>query len=365
MAGVGTKDQSPKNSGLQTRDFGTSLDGQPVHLFTLTNVNAMEVAITDHGATVVSIKTPDRSGIFADVVLGFDDLNGYLRNEPYFGVTVGRYANRIANGRFTLDGVEYQLAQNNDGNSLHGGLKGFDKVLWDTKGTANSEEPALELTYLSKDGEEGYPGNLIVKVQYTLTANNELRIDYMATTDKHTIINLTNHSYFNLAGEGSGDILNHLLEIDADRYTPINTRLIPTGELQAVENGPFDFRKPTAIGRRIDSEHQQLKLAGGYDHNFVLKGGGSLSFAARAIEPSSGRMLEVFTTQVGMQFYSGNFLNGMAQGKRRTEYQRRSGFCLETQHFPDSPNHPNFPSTVLKAGDAFESTTVYAFSVAR
>jgi aldose 1-epimerase len=363
MAVAGSKDQPGSNPGIQTRDFGTDLDGGAVHLYTLRNVNGMEAAITDHGATVVSLQVPDRSGQFADVVLGFDDLSGYLRSDTYFGATIGRYANRIAHGRFTLDGVEYQLPKNNGENSLHGGLKGFDKVLWAATGVG-SEQPSLELTYLSKDGEQGYPGNLSVSVRYTLTSNNELRIEYAARTEKDTILNLTNHSYFNLSGAGSGNILSHMLEIAADRYTPINSQLIPTGQLQNVENSPFDFRKPTAVGSRIDSDNEQLKRAGGYDHNFVLNGGGALSFAARVSEATSGRVLEVFTSQVGIQFYSGNFLNGTARGKRGIEYQRRSGLCLETQHFPDSPNHPNFPSTVLKAGETFESTTVYRFSAA-
>jgi aldose 1-epimerase len=363
MTATGLTDQPSSRPGIQTRDFGTDGNGRAVHLYTLRNVNAMEAAISDHGATVVSIHVPDRSGQFADVVLGFDDLNGYLRSQPYFGATIGRYANRIAHGRFTLHGVEYQLPQNNGENSLHGGLKGFDKVLW-TATSTSAEEPSLELTYLSKDGEEGYPGNLSVTVRYTLTSKDELRIEYAARTDKDTILNLTNHSYFNLSGAGSGDILSHLLEIAADRYTPIDSQLIPTGQLQNVENTPFDFRKPTTVGSRIDSDNEQLKRAGGYDHDFVLDGGGALSFAARVSEPITGRVLEVFTSQVGIQFYSGNFLNGTARGKGGVAYQRRSGLCLETQHFPDSPNHANFPSTVLKAGEEFQSTTVYRFSVA-
>jgi aldose 1-epimerase len=364
MAAAGSKNQPFSNPGLQTRDFGTNPDGRSVHLYTLRNVNAMEATITDHGATLVSLKVPDRFGDFADVVLGFDDLNGYVRSQTYFGATVGRYANRIAHGRFTLDGVEYHLAQNDGENSLHGGLKGFDRVLWGAT-DVSAEQPSLELTYLSKDGEEGYPGNLSVHVRYTLSSSDELRIEYAARTDKDTIINLTNHSYFNLSGAGSGDILGHVLEIAADRYTPINWELIPTGQLESVENSPFDFRKPTTVGSRIESDNEQLKLAGGYDHNFVLNGAGALSFAARVTEPASGRVLEVFTSQVGMQFYSGNFLNGTARGKQGVEYQRRSGLCLETQHFPDSPNHANFPSTVLKAGETFESTTVYRFSAAQ
>ena len=364
MAAAGPKDQPLSNPGLQTSDFGTDPDGRSVHLYTLRNAQGTEVAITDHGATVVSLKVPDRSGQFADVVLGFDDLGGYLGSDTYFGATIGRYANRIAHGRFILDGVEYQLPKNNGDNSLHGGLKGFDKVLWAAT-AVSSEQPSLELTYLSKDGEQGYPGNLSVHLRFTLTSNDELRIEYAARTEKDTIINLTNHSYFNLSGAGSGDILGHLLEIAADRYTPINSQLIPTGQLQEVENSPFDFRKPTAVGSRIDSDNEQLKLAGGYDHNFVLNGGGAVPFAARVSEPVSGRVLEVFTSQVGMQFYSGNFLNGTVHGKQGIAYHRRSGLCLETQHFPDSPNHPNFPSTVLNAGEAFESTTVYRFSVAQ
>jgi aldose 1-epimerase len=330
----------------------------------LANANGMEVAVANYGGTVVSVRVPDRSGRFDDIVLGFDELAGYLHDQSYFGAIVGRYANRIANGRFHLNGVEYRLALNNNGNALHGGLKGFDKVIWDVTNTSTSHEPSLELTYVSQDGEEGYPGTLRVTVRYTLTANNELRIEYAATTDKDTVLNLTNHSYFNLAGAGNGDILGHVVEVNADRYTPVNSNLIPTGELERIENGPLDFRKPKPIGERIESDNEQLRLAGGYDHNFVLnRDGDGVAFAARVTEPNSGRVLDVFTSEPGMQLYTGNFLNG-AQGKGGTAYKRRSGLCLETQHFPDSPNQSHFPSTVLRPDQRYESVTVYRFSVA-
>lgn len=364
MAATGFQNRPSMNPGLHKRDFGTDTEGRPVHLYTLTNANGMEVAIANYGGIVVSVRVPDRSGHFDDVVLGFDGLAGYLQDQPYFGAIVGRYANRIANGRFQLNGVEYGLALNNNGNSLHGGLKGFDKALWDAKDTSTSLEPSLELTYVSRDGEEGYPGTLRVTVRYTLTSNNELRIEYAANTDKDTVLNLTNHSYFNLAGAGNGDILDHVVEVNADSYTPVNSNLIPTGELKPVEHGPLDFRKPKSIGERIESDNEQLRLAGGYDHNFVLnRDGDGIVFAARVTEPNTGRVLEVFTSEPGMQLYTGNFLNAL-QGKGGTAYTRRSGLCLETQHFPNSPNQSNFPSTVLRPDQRFESVTVYRFSVA-
>jgi aldose 1-epimerase len=301
----------------------------------------------------------------ADVVLGFDHLDDYLGNDPFFGALVGRYANRIDKARFTLDGVEYKLAKNDGENSLHGGLKGFDKKAWKAR-EPSKDHPALELTYLSKDGEEGYPGNLNVKVVYTLTDSNELRIDYTATTDKNTVLNLTNHSYFNLAGQGSGDVLKHVLMINADRFTPIDAALTPTGELRSVAGTPLDFRKPTAIGARIDDDNEQLKFGKGYDHNFVLNHkGNDLTLAARVTEPQSGRVLEVLTTQPGVQLYTGNFLDGTIHGKGGKVYGRRSAFCLETQHFPDSPNQPKFPSTELKPGQTYHQTTIYKFSVAK
>jgi aldose 1-epimerase len=353
-------------AGLRKSAFGKMKDGQPVGLYTLTNTGGMEVAITNYGGIVVSIKAPDRSGKFADVVLGFDTFDAYLNNTPFFGALVGRYGNRIAKARFTLDGHEYHLAANDNGNTLHGGLKGFDKRLWNAKDVSTKEAPALELTYLSKDGEEGFPGNLSVTVTYSLTPKNELKIDYAATTDKDTVLNLTNHSYFNLAGQGEGDILSHLMMINGDRFTPVDATLIPTGELKSVAGTPLDFRKPTAIGARIDADDQQIKFGRGYDHNFVLnRKGGELILAARVTEPSSGRVLEVLTTQPGLQFYTGNFLDGTIHGKVGKVYPRRSAFCMETQRFPDSPNQPQFPTTVLKPGKHFQSTTVFRFSTVK
>jgi aldose 1-epimerase len=353
-------------AGLKKSAFGKTKDGQPVDLYTLTNAAGMEVAINNYGGVVVSIKTPDRNGKFADVVLGFDNFDGYLNNAPFFGALVGRYGNRIAKARFTLDGHEYHLAANDNGNTLHGGLKGFDKRVWKAKDVSTKEAPAVELAYLSKDGEEGYPGNLSVTVTYSLTPKNELKIDYAASTDKDTVLNLTNHSYFNLAGQGEGDILSHLMMINADRFTPVDATLIPTGELKSVAGTPLDFRKPTAIGARIDANDQQIKFGRGYDHNFVLnRKDGGLILAARVTEPSSGRVLEVFTTQPGLQFYTGNFLDGTMHGKAGKVYPRRSAFCMETQHFPDSPNHPEFPTVVLKPGEHFQSTTVFRFSTTK
>jgi len=352
-------------SGIERRTFGKMADGKTIELFTLTNSQGMRVAITNYGGIVVSIAVPDREGKPGDVVLGFDNLEGYLGKHPYFGALVGRYANRIGNARFELGGVEYKLAANNGPNSLHGGVQGFDKRAW-TAREIPGEQPALELTRLSHDGEEGYPGNLHAKVVYSLTQDNALRIDYTATTDKDTVLNLTNHSYFNLAGEGKGDILKHEMMINADRFTPIDSTLIPTGELRTVEGTPFDFRKSTPIGARIDADDEQIKFGKGYDHNFVLnRAGHGLSLAARVTDPESGRVLEVLTTQPGIQFYTGNFLDGSIPGKGGKTYGRRSAFCLETQHFPDSPNKPSFPSTVLKPGESYHQTTVYRFSVSK
>jgi aldose 1-epimerase len=348
--------------GITHRPFG-KVSGKTVQLYTLRNSNGVEAAITNYGGIVVSLKTPDRNGNFADVVLGFDSLDGYTKEHPYFGAIVGRYGNRIAKGRFTLNGVEYKLAVNNGENALHGGLKGFDKVVWTPKEISSAEGPALELTYVSKDGEEGYPGTLTATVRYTLTSDNELRLDYTATTDKDTVVNLTNHSYFNLAGQGTGDILNHEIQIFADRFTPVDEGLIPTGELKSVAGTPFDFRQPHKIGERINAKDDQIQRGKGYDHNFVLNGRmGELHPAARVTEATSGRIMEVSTTQPGVQFYTGNFLDGSVKGKGGTAYQFRWGFCLETQHFPDSPNQPKFPSTVLKPGETYKSTTIYKFS---
>jgi aldose 1-epimerase len=352
--------QAEAKSKMQKQSFGKTEDGQPVDLYILTNKNGVEAAITNYGGTVVSLKVADRNGKFEDVVLGYDNLDGYATGKAYIGATVGRYANRIAHATFTLDGTTYALAKNDGDNHLHGG---FNKRVWTAKDVSSSAGQALELTYLSKDGEEGFPGNLPVKVVYTLTDQNELRIDYTATTDKDTVLNLTNHAYFNLAGQGNGDILQQQVMIQADRFTPIDTTSIPTGELRSVKGTPFDFTNSTAIGARIDQDDQQLKLGRGYDHNWVLNNGtpGSLFLAAQAYDQHSGRVLEVLTTEPGIQLYTGNFLDGI-HGKDDKVYNRRYAFCLETQHFPDSPNHPNFPSAELKPGQHFQSTTVYKFS---
>jgi aldose 1-epimerase len=351
--------ETPK---LTKQPFGQTADAAAVDLYTLKNASGMEARITNYGGIVVSLKVPDRTGAPGDVVLGFDSLDGYLKTHPYFGALVGRYGNRIAKGRFKLNGAEYKLATNNNANALHGGLKGFDKQVWTAKELPAGN--ALELTYVSKDGEEGYPGTLTTTVTYTLTAANELRIGYSATTDKDTVANLTNHSYFNLKGAGEGDILGHQIMIDADRFTPVDSGLIPTGELKPVEGTPFDFRKPEAIGARIDAADQQIKFGSGYDHNWVLNGAaGTLRKVVEVYEPGAGRVMEVFTDQPGVQFYTGNFLDGSITGKGGKVYHKRYGFCLETQHFPDSPNQKAFPSTVLKAGERLESTTVYKFSL--
>ena len=352
--------QAEANPKMQKQSFGKTEDGQQTYLFTLTNKNGMEAAITNYGGTVVTLKVPDRNGKLDDVVLGYDKLEDYEAGKAYFGAIVGRYANRIAHAKFTLDGITYTLPKNDGDNHLHGV---FNKRVWNAKDVSSSSGQALELTYLSKDGEDGFPGNLSVKVVYTLTDQNELKIDYSATTDKDTVLNLTNHCYFNLAGQGNGDILQTQLMIRADRFTPVDATLIPTGELRSVKGTPFDFLTSTVIGARIDQDDQQLKLGHGYDHNWVLNNAtaGSLFAAAQAYEPHSGRVLEVSTTEPGLQLYTGNFLDGI-RGKGGKVYNRRYAFCLETQHFPDSPNHPQFPSTVLKPGQHFESTTVYKFS---
>ena len=343
--------------------FGKTSAGENVDLYTLRNADGIEAKITNYGGIVTSLKVPDRKGKFDDVVLGFNDLDSYLKGHPYFGALIGRYGNRIAKGRFTLNGVEYKLAVNNGENHLHGGIKGFDKVVWTGREMKTKAGPAVVLTYLSKDGEEGYPGNLRVRVVYTLTNNDELKIDYSATTDKDTVINLTHHSYFHLAGEGNGDILNHVVTINGNRFLPTDAGSIPTGELRPVAGTPFDFFKATAIGARINQDDEQLKLGNGYDHTWVINGrAGTMRLAATAYEPTSGREMQVWTTEPGMQFYTGNFLDGTLTGKSGKIYQRRFGFCFETQHFPDSPNHPLFPTTTLKKGATYKSTTIYRFS---
>jgi aldose 1-epimerase len=349
-------------AGVRRAEFGRTPDGRVVHEYTLTNRRGAEARVITYGGALVSLTAPDRRGRYADVLLGYEDLAGYLGDTKYMGVLVGRYANRIAKGHFTLEGVEYQLATNNNGNHLHGGVRGFDKVIWEARPLRAGGGAALRLTYMSHDGEEGYPGNLTVTVTYTLTDADELRIDYRATTDKTTILNLTNHAYFNLKGQGAGDILGHELRLNASRFTPADATSIPTGELRAVRGTPFDFTRLTAIGARIEQPDEQLKFGAGYDHNFVVDGrAGALRPAATAYEPTTGRVMQVLTTQPGVQLYTGNFLSG-ERGKGGATYGRRHGFCLETQHFPDSPNKPGFPSTVLRRGAVFRSTTVYKFS---
>jgi aldose 1-epimerase len=339
--------------------------GTPVEMVTLKNKSGMEVQAISYGGIITSLKVPDRAGNFADVVLGFDQSNQYFADPPppFFGAIVGRYGNRIANGVFVLDLKKYPLAKNNGPNHLHGGNKGFDKVLWTVATRETLQGSAVIFSRTSPDGEEGYPGNLAARVTYTLTEKNELIVDYHATTDKPTVVNLTQHSYFNLAGEGSGDILGHQLMLNADRYTPVDATLIPTGELAAVAGTPFDFRQPTAIGARIDQDDPQLKFGKGYDHNWVLNRKGTRAeLAARLTDPKSGRTLEISTTEPGIQFYTGNFLDGTIKGKHGHVYGLRTGLCLETQHFPDSPNHKNFPSTELRPGKAYDSRTVFTFS---
>lgn len=346
--------------------FGALPDGTPVEIFTLTNATGMEVRTIPYGAIVVSIRVPDRTNRIGDVVLGFDALDGYLNANPYFGAVVGRYGNRIAKGLFAIDGTTYHLATNNGPNHLHGGIRGFDKRLWRGEPFERGGDVGVVYALKSADGEEGYPGTLDVRVTYTLTPANELTVEYDAATDRPTVLNLTQHSYFNLAGEGIGDILGHRLSIDANRFTPVDSTLIPTGEIATVEGTPFDFRKATAVGARIDADHPQIKNGGGYDHNWVLNGSsGTLRHAARLEDPASGRTLDVSTTEPGMQFYSGNFLDGTITGKSGHVYRKRGALCLETQHFPDSPNHQNFPSTVLRPGERYRSKTVFAFGVAR
>ncbi|HXQ69888.1 MAG TPA: aldose epimerase family protein [Pyrinomonadaceae bacterium] len=352
---------------ITATSFGKTADGQNVQIYTLRNRHGMEARITNYGGIVVSLTAPGGDGKFEDVVLGYNDLDSYMNPPfPYFGAIIGRYGNRIAKGRFTLNGVEYKLAVNNGENHLHGGLKGFDKVIWGAQQRNTAAGPALLLNYVSKDGEEGYPGNLRVTVTYTLTNNNELKIQYTASTDKDTVINLTHHSYFNLAGEGNGDILDHYVMLKAQRFVPTDAGSIPTGQLKNVAGTPFDFRRRETIGHRIDQDDQQLKFGNGYDHTWVIDGrAGVLRMAASVYEATSGRIMEVWTTEPGVQFYTGNFLDGSRPGKSGKPYPRRSGFCLETQHYPDSPNRPNFPTTTLRKGATYRSTTVYRFIVPR
>src|SRR4051794_686409 len=346
--------------------FGRMPDGKAVEVYTLTNVRGMEVRAITYGAIIQAIRVPDRDGRLDDITLGYDSLQGYLTASPYFGAVVGRYANRIARGRFTLEGRTYRLAINNGPNHLHGGLKGFDKVVWEARSFQRGDTVGVTFQHTSPAGDEGYPGALRVSVSYSLTPLNELVVEYRAIADRATPVNLSQHTYFNLAGEGSGDILGHTVEINADRYTPVDSTLIPTGELVSVGGTPFDFRSPTAIGTRIDQPDPQLKYGKGYDHNFVLnREGAALVHAARVLDPRSGRTLDISTTEPGLQFYSGNFLDGTITGKAGHQYRNRSALVLETQHFPDSPNHPNFPSTILRPGKEYTSKTVFTFGVAQ
>ncbi len=359
---AGVPDAPVQKGQINQRPFGQTKDGNPVTLFTLRNNKGAEAGILNYGGLVIFLKVPDRNGHFDDVVLGYDNLADYIKDSPYFGAMIGRYGNRIAKGKFTLDGKEYSLAINNGPNALHGGIKGFDKVVWEPKVLATLDGPSLELRYTSKDGEEGYPGTLTVKATYTLTEDNALKLEFTATTDKDTVLNLTQHSYFNLAGKG--DILNHQVTIPADKFTPVDSTLIPTGELKPVDGTPFDFRTPTAIGARIGQDDEQLMFGGGYVHNWVVnKPMGQLGLMGRVYEPTTGRVLEVFSTEPGLQFYTGNFLDGKLTGKGGWAYQFRNGFCMEAQHYPDSPSQPNFPSVVLKPGEVYRNTIIFKFSV--
>ncbi|MGD8894677.1 MAG: aldose epimerase family protein [Acidobacteriota bacterium] len=349
---------------IERQAWGETSDGQTLELFTLSREGAPTVRVTSYGSYIVSILAPDRDGKMADVVLGYRDLAGYLGDTNFLGAVVGRYANRIARGEFSLGGKRYTLARNNGPNHLHGGPKGFHTKVWAPRIVSGPEGDALELTNTSPDGEEGYPGTLTATVVYSLDADGGLKLAYSATTDAETVLNLTNHAYFNLAGEGSGDILGHELQIEADSFTAVDETLIPTGEIRPVAGTPLDFREPVAIGARIDDAFPQLQAGGGYDNNYVVRGEpGELRLAARVFEPGSGRILEVLTTQPGVQLYSGNFLDGTVVGKSGRPYGKRSGFCLETQHFPDSPNHPEFPSAVLAPGERYSETTIYRFGV--
>ena len=351
---------------IERKPFGKTSAGEAVELFTLTRAGAPTIAITNYAGYIVSILAPDREGRTADVVLGYKDLAGYLGDGSHLGNLVGRYANRIGKARFTLDGKNYTLAANNGPNSLHGGPTGFGKRLWSAKLIQGKDGDALELRYVSRDGEEGYPGTLTATVVYSLREDGGLVIDYTATTDAPAVVNLTNHAYFNLAGEGEGTILDHELQLESDSFTPVDATLIPTGELRSVADTPFDFRKPVAIGARIDAKDQQIQFGGGYDHNFVVRGSaGTLRLTARVLDKKSGRVLEMHTTEPGVQFYTGNFLDGKIVGKSGKPYVKRGAFCLESQHYPDSPNRPEFPSAVLRPGQTYRQTTVYRLGVAK
>jgi aldose 1-epimerase len=371
-AAVPQPQPSRKGPTVTHATTAVKFNATPIEQYILANSHGVELQAITYGGIITSLKIPDAKGRVADVVLGFDTPQGYLSDPPppYFGAIIGRYGNRIAKGQFTLDGHTYTLAKNNGPNSLHGGDRGFDKRMWNAEGRQSADGASIVFTRTSPDGEEGYPGTLRVRVTYTLTEKNELIVEYHATTDKATPVNLTQHSYFNLAGEGSGDILGHQLMINADRYTPVDDTLIPTGDLAPVQGTPFDFRQPTAIGARIDADDPQIKKGPGYDHNWVLnrgarseaRGAAELVLAARLTDPNSGRTMEIHTTEPGLQFYSGNFLDGTITGKHGHVYGKRSALCLETQHFPDSPNHPNFPSTILRPGQSYDSKTIFTFS---
>lgn len=350
--------------GITKSLYGNTADGREVDVFTLTNSKGAEAKIINYGGTLVSLKVPDRKGNMDDVVLGYDNLNGYLNGKKYFGALIGRYGNRIGKGTFKLNGIEYHLSKNEGKNHLHGGFEGFSKKVWTANIVKSGRNECLKLSCFSKDGEEGYPGNLNVTVTYTFADDNSLRIDYYAVSDKDTVVNLTNHSYFNLSGQPSGSILNHQVMINADKFTAVDEESIPTGELRAVKGTPLDFRNLTVVGKDIDSDYEQIKFAGGFDHNFVLNVSGKTpEKAAEVYDSASGRVLEVYTTEPGVQFYTGNYLNGKDIGKGGKAYEKRSALCLETQFYPDSPNHENFPSPVLRAGQKYRQTTIYKFSV--
>lgn len=366
LAGCQRPEPSGEAPSVMRRHFGNLPDGREVYAFTLDNGRGIRLDAITYGGIIVSLETPDRAGQRGDIVLGYDDLAGYLAETPYFGAIIGRYGNRIGNAEFALDGRRYALAANNGPNHLHGGVVGFDKVLWAASPFARGDSVGVVFRYTSPDGEEGYPGALAATVTYTLTADGSLVFDYQATTDKPTPVNLTQHSYFNLAGDGARDVLDHVLTVYADSFTPVDSTLIPTGEIVPVEGTPFDFRTPTAIGARIGAADRQLEFGGGYDHNFVLsRGGDALAHAAHVYEPTTGRTLDIYTTEPGLQFYSGNFLDGSLVGKSGRVYEHRYGLCLETQHYPDSPNKPTFPSTILRPGEEYQSRTVLQFAVGR
>ena len=357
------KSASASKATIEKVSFGQTKDGKNTDLYTLTNANGLVAKITNYGGTVTQLWVPDRDGKLADILLGFDNVSDYEEKSPYFGSLIGRYGNRIGNAKFTLDGKEYKLPANDGKNTLHGGVKGFDKVVWDAEPVKNCDGVGLKLHYLSKDMEEGFPGNLDVTVTYTLTNKNQLIIDYEATTDKPTVCNLTNHNYYNLAGQGNGDILGHKLMINADTYTPVDDGLIPTGEVAPVKGTPMDFTKPKAIGARINNDDTQLKYGKGYDHDWVLnKKGSKMSLAAKVYEPTTGRVMKIYTNEPAIQFYAGNFLDGTITGKEGKVYKHRYAFCLETQHYPDSPNKPEFPTTTLLPGQTYKTRTVHKFT---